>query len=76
MTEQEARWLYARGLEITMLINGKPENWATSKKMTHVDVVPKKYHEIAIELSQKIMFGAVDLLRIEDLKKKGEYYKK
>jgi hypothetical protein len=60
--EQEAEWLYAKGLELAILIKGKPDDLPNESFM-YDDFIAKNYDELARKITRKIIISAEELKR-------------
>jgi hypothetical protein len=66
--EQEAQWLYAKGLELAIKIKGIPDNlqdipnqWDTSERAVN-DFINKYYNEIAMKIARRIIISSKELI--------------
>ena len=63
MTErQEAQWLYAKGLELAILIKGAPED-LPSDKLLYDTFISKNYSDLAEIITRNIINSAGGLKR-------------
>jgi hypothetical protein len=58
---QEAEWLYAKGLELAILIKGT--QGITIPEVNKTDVITKNYNELAIKIARYIVVKATELIR-------------
>jgi len=65
MTErQEAEWLYAKGLEIAVLIKGKLDT-LPNETFLYDDFISKNYDDLAKKIARKIIISAKELKRTD-----------
>ena len=57
---QEAEWLYAKGLEMAILLKGPVEKSIVESPVS--DMLFKPYHELAIKIARRIVRSASELL--------------
>jgi hypothetical protein len=63
MTErQEMQWLYAKGLELAILIKGKPDDLPDEPFM-YDDFIAENYDELVREITRKIIISAKEWKR-------------
>jgi hypothetical protein len=55
-TKQEARWLYAKGLELAILLKGPVDKQIIEAPVS--DMLFSNYHELAIKIGLKIMYSS------------------
>ena len=60
MTEQEARWLYAKGLELAILLKGPVDISDIESPVS--EMLFKHYHGLANKIAIKIARSASELL--------------
>ena len=60
---QEAEWLYAKGLEIAILIKGQP-SVPLDEPLLFNDIL-KSYDELAMKAARKIIISSSELLRTD-----------
>jgi hypothetical protein len=60
MTEQEARWLYAKGLELAIILKGPADISDIESSVS--DMLFRHYHELAKKIAIKIACPASELL--------------
>jgi len=61
MTErEEAEWLYAKGLEIAIMLKGPADKGTVESPVS--EMLFKHYHELAITIARKIARSASELL--------------
>jgi hypothetical protein len=65
--KQNAQWLYAKSLELAILIKGKPENLPKEPFMYN-DVIANYYDDLAIKIARKIVISAKLELEIPESK--------
>jgi len=58
--EQEARWLYAKGLELAILIKGPVEKEQIETTVNQFFL--KDHNELAIKIARKISISALELI--------------